>query len=208
MELHELERAWRALSAQRDELVLERRARRLGGVRWRLRWFSAAQMAQLVIGLGLASWAASTWVERLDRPDLVAAGLVVHAWAVGLIVAAGVQLVLALRLDLVRPVLELQGAVVRLRRTRLRWERALLMGGFLVWGPASLLVLERLGVDLWRINPVAVFVHLTVSLGLAFVVGAMTFRFRAAFERDAARSLAAIEEELADLSRPTDGPAP
>lgn len=205
MELDELEKAWQSVGARLDAQALElrefRRVGALGAARSRLRAMTAGQWAQLAIGLLIVSWAGGYWWDRMDQPHLVVYGVGVHLYGIALVVASALQLTRLLRIDYRKPTLEVQRALVELRRLRVRSERALLVLGFIAWVPLLFIALRALGMDVWLISPANVLLNLAVGVVLAGAVYWLTHRFRDRFERDATgRSLREAEAELAELA--------
>lgn len=205
MELDELEKAWQSVGARLDAQALElrefRRVGALGAARSRLRAMTAGQWAQLAIGLLIVSWAGGYWWDRMDQPHLVVYGVGVHLYGIALVVASALQLTRLLRIDYRKPTLEVQRALVELRRLRVRSERALLVLGFIAWVPLLFIALRALGMDVWLISPANVWLNLAVGVVLAGAVYWLTHRFRDRFERDATgRSLREAEAELAELA--------
>ena len=124
-----------------------------------------------------------------------------HLYGIALVVVSALQLTQLLRIDYRRPVLEVQRALVELRRLRVRSERGLLVLGFIVWVPLLFIALRALGMDVWLTSPVNVLLNLAAGIVLAGVVYWLTHRFRDRFERDATgRSLREAESELAELA--------
>jgi hypothetical protein len=116
------------------------------------------------------------------------------------VVVSALQLTQLLRIDYRKPVLEVQRALVALRRLRVRSERALLVLGFVAWVPLLFIALRALGIDVWLRSPANVLSNLGVGIVLAGLVFWLTHRFRDRFERDATgRSLREAEAELAAL---------
>lgn len=205
MELDELEKAWQSMGARLDAQALElrefRRAGALGAARSRLRAVTLGQWAQLAIGLLIVWWAGGYWWDRMDQPHLVVYGVGVHLYGIALVVASALQLTQLLRIDYRRPVLEVQRALVELRRLRVRSERGLLVLGFVAWVPLLFIALRAFGMDVWLRSPANVWSNLAVGIVLAGVVYWLTHRFRDRFERDATgRSLREAEAELSEMT--------
>jgi len=210
MELDELKSAWQAMDArllsQATELRTLREAGAIGSARSRLRLMTMAQGAQLLVGLLVVLWAGSYWWDHLGQSHLVAYGVGLHLYGIALLGAAAIQLTQLLRIDYRKPVLEVQTQLVRLRRVRVRCERALLVLGFVAWVPLLFIALRKLHMDVWLSRPSVVLANLAAGLALAAVMYWLTDRFRDYFERDAAGgSLRQAEAELAELSSEADG---
>jgi hypothetical protein len=207
IEMHELEQAWNDLDErlERQDLALRqiRRKHGIDAISARLRQMSLAQIIQLTLGLMIALWAGGYWFDHLGQTHLVIYGLTIHFYGLALLITSVLQLRRLARLDYRQPVLDMQRQLVALRRLHVGSERTLLICGFVVWVPVTFIALRAIGVDVWISNPAAVLWNLLVGLGLSALVAWLTYRFRDAFERDAAgRCLRAAEAELAELTKP------
>lgn len=206
MEMTELERAWagleQQLAAQEKTLRRIESHRRLDDVRARLRLLTLGQWAQLAIGLLIVSWGGGYWWDHWGSPHLVAYGLGIHLYGLGLLVFAGLQLARVLTLDYRQPVLETQRALLALRRLRILSERVLLPAGMLAWVPMLFALLQRFGLDVWQVQPAAVWWNLAAGVALALLFAWLMQRFPAFFDREAVgRSLRQAEDELAEVQR-------
>ncbi len=204
MELDELQRAWQSVGARLDAQALElgefRRAGVLDAARSRLRVVTAWQWTQLAIGLLIVGWAGGYWWDHRDQTHLLVYGVGVHLYGIALLVTSVLQLTRLLRIDYCKPVLEVQRALVELRRLRVRSERALLVLGFVAWVPLLFIALRAIGIDAWLRSPGNVLANLAAGIVLAGLAFWLTHRFRDRFERDAVgRSLREAEAELAAL---------
>lgn len=204
MEIAELERAWSGLAAQAAEqaatLRVLQRDRAVDRLRARTRLVSIGQLAQLGIGIAIVLWAGSYWYGHLGTAHLMAYGMAIHLYGLGLVAVASVQLAALARLDYRAPVLATQRRLLALRRLRVRCERVLLLAGFVVWVPVLCAALHAAGFDAWRSSPVTVLGNLAGGLVLWLSAEMLIRRHPAAFERDAAgRSLIEAEAELATL---------
>jgi hypothetical protein len=105
-------------------------------------WEHAGQIA---LGLALALMVGPFWWAHRGEPALLVAGLVLHAYAV-LMIALGSRVIVAVRaLDLDAPVVEIQRALARLRRSYVMTGFVVGMPWWLLWIP---LVMVVFGVDL------------------------------------------------------------
>jgi len=204
IEMTELQNAWRGMEERlaRQELALTRvRERRtLDSLQARLRLTSAGLWLQLAIGMLVVLWAGSYWFDHLGEPHLVAYGVGVHLWGIGLLAASALQLTRLSQVDYRAPVLEVQRRMLALRRSRVASERALLIAGSVGWVPVVFIALASIGMDVWRRSPDLVLWNLVAGIGIAALVAWLTHRFRDAFERDAmGRGLREAEAELAAL---------
>ena len=121
MELDEMKQAWQALDRrleQQHALSLQLfRDGRLDTLRRGLRPLLWGQAVQMLIGAAGLLLLAPIWIAHWHDPAVLIAGLVLHAYCVGLIaVGAAVQLHVA-QIDYAAPVLTIQRQLLRLRRT-------------------------------------------------------------------------------------------
>ncbi len=121
MELDDFKQAWQALDRrleqQHDMSVQLFRDGRLDQMRHGLRplvWGQAVQMVVGVLGLLLL---APIWVAHRGDPAVLVAGLVMHAYCIGLIVVGARVQALVARIDYAAPVLAIQRQLLDLRRT-------------------------------------------------------------------------------------------
>lgn len=121
MELDEMKQAWQALDhrlEQQHALSLQLfRDGRLDTLRRGLRPLVWGQALQMLIGAAGLLVLAPIWIAHRHDPAVLIAGLVLHAYCVGLIaVGAAVQVHVA-QIDYAAPVLTIQRQLLRLRRT-------------------------------------------------------------------------------------------
>lgn len=206
MDMHELEQAWRGLGVQleRQHLAMRQLLQRDGirTARARLRLVSLGQLAQGAIGLLIVLWAGGYWFGHLGQTHLVAYGVAIHLYGLGLLIAAILQLACLARIDHREPVLQVQRRLLALRRLRIGSDRLLMIAGFIVWVPMLFVLLRAGGFDAWLTRPGVVLWNLAAGLALAALVAWLMHRFRDVFERDAAgRRLCEAEAEIAELLR-------
>ena len=204
IEMTELQQAWRGMeerfARQESAFARMRERRTLDSLQARLRLTSAGLWLQLAVGLLVVLWAGSYWYDHLGEPHLVAYGVGVHLWGIGLLAASALQLARLSQVDYRAPVLEVQRRMLALRRSRVASERALLIAGSVGWVPVVFIALASIGLDVWRRSPDLVLWNLVAGIGIAALVAWLTHRFRDAFERDAmGRGLREAEAELAAL---------
>lgn len=121
MELDEMKQAWQALDRrleQQHALSLQLfHDGRLDTLRRGLRPLVWGQAVQMLIGAAGLLVLAPIWIAHRHDPAVLIAGLVLHAYCVGLIaVGAAVQVQVA-QIDYAAPVLTIQRQLLRLRRT-------------------------------------------------------------------------------------------
>ena len=206
MEMTDLERAWsgleQQLAAQGQALRRMENHRRLDAVRARLRLLSLGQWAQLAIGLLIVAWGGGYWWDHRGTPHLLAYGLGIHAYGLGLLVFACLQLARILMLDYRQPVLETQRQLLALRKLRILSERVLLPAGMLAWVPALFALLCRFGLDVWQVQPAVVGWNLAAGVALALLFVWLMRRYPDFFDREAVgRSLRQAEDELAQIEQ-------
>ena len=149
MELDELKQAVanlnREIAYARNLSVGAHKERQLDRTRASLRpvlWEHAAQIA-----LGVLLWlvVGPFWWSRLGEPTMLVSGLVLHVYAV-LMVGLGARVVVAVRtLDLDAPVVEMQRALARLRRSYVMTGFVVGLPWWLLWMP---LIMVIFGFDL------------------------------------------------------------
>ena len=120
MELDDMKQAWQALDRrleQQHALSLQLfRDGRLDTLRRGLRPLVWGQAVQMLIGAAGLLVLAPIWITHRHDPAVLIAGLVMHAYCVGLIaVGAAVQVHVA-QIDYAAPVLTIQRQLLRLRR--------------------------------------------------------------------------------------------
>lgn len=151
MELDDLKGAWQRLEQQLESqqrlstaLLAEHRASRLQAALRPLFWW---QVVQLVTGVALASLAARFWLSHLETTVLVASGIVVHVYAV-LLIVNGARVLLRLgAIDYGAPVTVTQKQVAQLERTYVVSGWVLGLPWWLLWIPVSLMLLQTAGID-------------------------------------------------------------
>lgn len=148
MELDELKLAWQTLDRrlqQGNELGLHLlRESRIDKARASLRPLFWGQVVQLAIGFALTVTFARFWIAHVDSPALLVSGLLMHAWSVGLIVSAVMELLLITRIDYARPVLAIQKSLLHLRLWRTRVAPWLGLPFWLLWMPLMAIGFEWL----------------------------------------------------------------
>lgn len=154
MELNELKQAWQSmeqeLQAQKRisaKLLAERTSSGLeASLRPLFRW----QVVQIVIGVCLSALAGQFWVARADQTSLLVAGIIVHIYAIALIINGARVLMRFKEIDFSAPVTTLQRRVARLERTYVRSGWILGLPWWVLWIPVSLMLLELIGIDISR----------------------------------------------------------
>jgi len=203
MEFDELKAGWAALDRRLTQV--EGRASGkpgTGGVGAELRPLVLGQAVQMVFGLALAFGAGSLWVGCRNLPSLLVTGLLLHAYAVAMIVAAARNLVLAGRVNQAAPVLELQHRVAALRAWRIREGRWFGIVGCFMWVGLVIWGFALLGVDIVAARPLFV-ASLLATAAVCLAVFVVVSRLDRAPEGSSVRRAA---ERLAEVARFGDEP--
>jgi hypothetical protein len=153
MELDELKAAWQVLDRRVSPLEAAAPARGVGGVRAELRPLVIGQTIQIAAGLALALGAGSFWFDHHAMPNLLVTGLLLHLYAIAMIVAAARNLFLVGRVNEGAPVLELQRRVASLRAWRIREGRWFGIVGCFMWVALIVWAFALLGVDIVATRP-------------------------------------------------------
>ena len=170
MELDELKQAWQALDRQLQqqkrislELLTETRMRK---AKRELRWLQALAIGQVAVGLVVTIFCATFWSSHLDAPALLLSGIALHVYGVGLIIAGVMEMLLLVRTDYAAQVITIQKYLALLRQWRIRTRRWFGLAQWILWIPATLVMLEYLvGFDLWAHSPATVGGFLAVGIG-------------------------------------------
>lgn len=159
MELDELKTAWQALDCrleQHNAINLQLfKDGKTDKVRSSLRPLIWGQLAQLMFGLLMLAFGVAFWTTFRGNPALLAAGVIVHAYGVAVIIASGITLGLAQSIDYGAAVLAIQKQLAKVRR-------AYVIGGMVAGLPWWLL---------WML-PVAMLAALSGNVeGVAWITG-------------------------------------
>lgn len=158
MEADDLKRAWQHL----DQRLQRQHAlnlqlltdRQLDKARARLRPLYRGQLVQIAGGGALALLAGSSWPGFVAVPHLLAAGLLLHAYGVLMVIFGARTLWMLNRVDYAAPVLAIQRQLAELRRVRARAGVCLGLSWWLLWIPFAMLVFVGLfRVDLYSAAP-------------------------------------------------------
>ena len=170
MELNELKQKWQSmeqeLQAQKRitaKLLAERTS---SGLEASLRPLFRSQVLQIVVGVVLAALAGQFWVARVEQTPLLVAGIVVHVYAIALIIN-GVRVILRFKeIDFSAPVTILQRRVAQLEHTYVRSGWILGLPWWVLWIPVALMVLEFFGIDISRV-PAESWMPGSIAFGVA-----------------------------------------
>lgn len=153
MELDDLKQAWQTLDRrlQLDSSLKLRdlRERKLDKTRGSLRPLFWGQVAQILLfGIPVIALAALLWMRQPTHASVIVAGIVLHAYGVLTIIAAGVVLGQLGKIDYAAPVLEIQSQLARVRVLYIRSGMITGLPWWFLW-VVILMVLAGLGdVDL------------------------------------------------------------
>jgi hypothetical protein len=173
MELDDLKTAWKSLD-RKLELdnalrLAELRDRKAERMRHSLRPLAWGQSLQMLFGAVVMFMGAACWARHLDNGLLLACGLVVHAYGLAVVIAAGNVVAKAREIDLGEPVVAIQLRLARLRAAHALSGR---IGGhpwWVLWMP-MLVVLIGLS---YPVLPAALHVASWIWEGLAIGVAAL-----------------------------------
>jgi hypothetical protein len=196
MELDELKSAWQVLDQRVAQLEAVVADRGHGGVRAELRPLVVGQAIQIVTGVVFAMAAGSFWVDHRHMPNLLVTGVLLHFYAIAMIVAAARNLFLVGRVNEAAPVLELQRRVATLRAWRIREGRWFGIVGCFMWVAMIVWAFGLLGVDIVAAHPVFVGFQLLTAL-VCLGVYAVVARLARAPEGRAVRRANERLEEIA-----------
>jgi hypothetical protein len=101
------------------------------------------------IGILLTLVVGPFWVSHLDQPHLVAAGVIVHVYAVAMIVRGARMLTLLWTMDLGAPVLAVQEQLARARLAYIRGGLIVGLPWWFLWMPVAMLLFAMQGFDLY-----------------------------------------------------------
>jgi hypothetical protein len=153
MELDEMKQTFRDFDQRLARLsavgMAIRKEQGMSRVRASLRPLIFGHAAQMAMGVLVAVFAGRLWVDHLDEPHLLVAGIIVHVYAV-LMIVLGAQVLAALyRLDFSAPVLVIQKQLAWARRSYVRTGLVVGVPWWLLWIPFGMLLLAAGGVDIY-----------------------------------------------------------
>jgi hypothetical protein len=139
MELDDMKAAWKTLDQRLDsqaalnmhmfkEGKLDRMRRGLRPLVW-------GQSIQIAIGALIAIWGGGFWVDHRHEPQLLIAGLLVHAAGISMIALGALMLTLISRIDYSAPVLTIQRQLLQLRKVYVRGGLAVGLPWWVLWIP-------------------------------------------------------------------------
>ena len=168
MELDEMKSAWEALNQQlkRENAISLALLthQKLASTRSGLRPLFWGQMLQILFGACFLLLAVALWSTKPTAISVIVAGVVVHAYGIGCLIAAGTVMAAISNIDYSGSVLEIQDRLARLRR-------AYIVGGIVagltwwfLWVPLLMLLAALVHVNLYAHAPSLVWVGLAVGV--------------------------------------------
>ena len=139
MELDDMKTAWQTLDRRLDaqaafnmhmfkEGKLDRLRRGLRPLIW-------GQAIQIAVGALIALWGGGFWVDHRHEPQLLIAGLLLHAAGISMIALGALMLTLISRIDYSAPVLTIQRQLLQLRKVYVGGGLAVGLPWWVLWIP-------------------------------------------------------------------------
>lgn len=127
------------------------------------------QVFQVIVGIALAGFSAQFWLPRVDQTLLLVSGIVIHIYAIALIIN-GIHVMLRLKeIDYSAPVTTLQKRVGRLERSYVLSGWILGLPWWLLWIPVALMLLTLVGIDVSGV-PAANWLPANIIIGIIGMV--------------------------------------
>jgi hypothetical protein len=168
MELEELKSIWPALQhklQQANAINMEIwRHHKIDSARKSLRPMTLGQALQIFWGVGFILLAASLWSTRPDQASVIIAGVVVQAYGIGCVVAAGLALGAIHSIDYAGTVVEVQGKLAHVRRAYIV---SSVVGGltwWFFWLPLLMVLFGLIHVDLYANAPSVIWTGVAVGV--------------------------------------------
>lgn len=180
MELDELKQAWQTLdrrleqqNAMQFQLLREKRIDRMKSSLRPLLW---GQVVQILFGVWMILIGVDVWVSHRDVPHLLIAGLVMHVYGVGTVLAGGVVCSGIARIDHAAPVLELQRRLARLRRNYVISGLCVGLPWWVMWVPFIMtLAMSATGIDIYAVanasSPLTNWLNISAAVGVLGLFG-------------------------------------
>ncbi len=171
MEIDELKQAWQTLGRQLERQEATQfallRDRKLDKVRRSLRPLFWGQIVQIFFGVLFIALATLHWRSGPEFASAIVAGVLVHAYGVITVIAAGVTLSRISAIDYSRPVLEIARQMASLRRTYLISGMVVGLPWWFMWYPVKVVFASFHDIDLVSHVPLMAIIAVTVGvLGL------------------------------------------
>ena len=168
MELEEMKSAWETLNQHiKRESAISLALytdRKVASVRARLRPLFVGQFLQLFFGTGFLLLAATLWSTKPTAFSVVVAGVVVNAYGVGCIIAAGMVMGAISNVDYAGSVLEIQERLARVRRAYVVGGLVAGLTWWFLWIPLLMVLLGLIHVNLYAHAPSVVWMGLAVGM--------------------------------------------
>ncbi|MEO8747266.1 MAG: hypothetical protein ABI379_06395 [Rhodanobacter sp.] len=178
MEFDDMKAAWQTLNQRLDAQAALNlhmlKDDKLDQLRRGLRPLAWGQAVQIVLGVLIALWGGSFWVDHRDVPHLLIAGLIVHMAGMSMIALGALMEALIARIDYSAPVLTIQRQLVQTRKVYVRGGFAIGLPWWVLWVPLLMVFFKsKFGADLYVNAPGVVWINVAVG-----VVGMLaTWRF-------------------------------
>ncbi len=182
MTLEEMQEKWAEMDAKLDrslrinaQLITEGKMKTVR---------SALKRLQISLGIESGLWlliaiALGNFIHNhFSAPALLVSGLAVDIYVLANCSALIRQIALAGRLDYSQPVTTIEVDIASLRMVRLRYIRAAVLWGVVLWAPAAIVTIQVLfGIDLYPFAPAWVWSNVAFGVVLAALVLAAARRF-------------------------------
>ncbi len=177
MELDDMKAAWQTLNQRLEtqaalnlhvfrEGKIDRMQRGLRPLVW-------GQAIQIVIGALVAIWGGGFWVDHMDVPHLLIAGLLVHAAGISMIALGALMETLIARIDYSAPVLTIQRQLAQLRKVYVRGGMAVGLPWWFLWMPFLMVAGGYAGVDVYKHAPSVIWIG--SAIGVAGLLATWAF---------------------------------
>ena len=167
MELDDFKTAWQILDRrleQQSTLNLHIfKQGRLERMRSSLRPLFWGQLLQMLFGVAFILFATWLWIGKPDALAVILAGIVVHAYGVACIIAAGITLGQIQRIDFSAAVLDIQKQLARLRTTYIYSGMIAGLPWWFLWVPILMVLVGLNGGDLHARAPELVWIGLGIG---------------------------------------------
>jgi serine/threonine-protein kinase len=168
MELDDLKQAWQTLDRRLEQqnglqLALYRDGK-LESLRRNLRPLVRGQVLQILFGAIVALLSVAFWTGHRHETHLLVIGLIMHAYGVVTMVAAGITLGYLSRIDYTAPVLTMQKQLAAARRIYVISGLCVGLPWWVLWVPATMLFFKGVfGADLYLY--LSQFIWINVAIG-------------------------------------------
>lgn len=164
--------AWDALNQQlkRDSAInlAMYTHHKLATARARLRPLFWGQLLQMVFGMAFLLMAVALWSTKPHAVSVIVAGVVVHVYGIGCILAAAIVMGAIHNIDYSDSVLEIQEKLARVRRAYIVSGLVCGLTWWFLWIPVLMVLLALVGVNLYAHAPSMIWGSMAVGVvGLA-----------------------------------------